>query len=140
MTRRVQFAETDTAGVLHFSNYYRWMEEVEHAFWRAHGLSVILREAGEEISWPRVKTACEYFAPARFEEEIQLSLNVVQVTDRSVTYDVEFRRGDRLLARGTTTAVCCKVRDGAFAAVAMPPQCRGKLLGALQKTGLSDDT
>ena len=40
ITRRVQFVETDLAGVLHFSNYYRYMEEVECAFWRDRGLGV----------------------------------------------------------------------------------------------------
>ena len=42
ISRRVQFAETDMAGVVHFSNYFRWMEEVEHAFFRAVGLSVVI--------------------------------------------------------------------------------------------------
>jgi acyl-CoA thioesterase FadM len=37
INRRVQFAETDMAGIVHFSNYFRWMEEVEHAFFRSVG-------------------------------------------------------------------------------------------------------
>ena len=32
--RRVQFSETDMAGIMHFANYFRLMEEVEHAFLR----------------------------------------------------------------------------------------------------------
>ena len=81
ITRRVQFAETDMAGVLHFSNYYRWMEEIEHAFWRSCGLSVII-DTGE-ISWPRVKTGCEHYAPARFEDEVLLTLRVINVGDQN---------------------------------------------------------
>ena len=38
--RRVQFSETDMAGIAHFSNFFRMMEEVEHAFFRSVGLSV----------------------------------------------------------------------------------------------------
>ena len=37
MQRRVEFAETDMAGILHFSNYFRFMESVEHAFFRSLG-------------------------------------------------------------------------------------------------------
>ena len=133
MIRRVQFAETDQAGVLHFSNYFRWMEEIEHAFWRSHELSVILRASGEEISWPRVRTGCEYLAPARFEDELSLSFVVAEVGKRSVTYNVEFCRGDQLVARGTTKAVCCAMHDGAFSAVEMPHVCRSILLGAVAK-------
>ena len=91
ITRRVQFVETDLAGVLHFSNYYRYMEEVECAFWRAQGLGVIYKDNDVEISWPRVATKCEYRAPARFEQELELALTVAHVGGRSVTYDVEFR-------------------------------------------------
>ena len=39
-SRRVQFAETDLAGIVHFSWMFRYMEEAEHALWRAAGLSI----------------------------------------------------------------------------------------------------
>ena len=39
-TRRVTFAETDLAGILHFSNSFRYMEEAEHAFFRSLGFRV----------------------------------------------------------------------------------------------------
>ena len=35
--RRVQFYETDLAGIVHFSWYPRYMEEAEHAMWRDAG-------------------------------------------------------------------------------------------------------
>ena len=120
------------AGVLHFSNYYRWMEEIEHAFWRSLGLSVII-DTGE-ISWPRVKTGCEHYAPARFEDEVLLTPRVIDVGDSSVAYEVEFHRNDRLLAKGTTIAVCCAVRNGEFSSIPIPDTIREKLLAAVAKT------
>ena len=39
-SRRVQFAETDLAGIVHFSMFFRYMEEAEHALWRAAGLTI----------------------------------------------------------------------------------------------------
>ena len=132
ITRRVQFVETDMAGVLHFSNYYRYMEEVEHAFWRSHGLSVILDKG--DISWPRVKTTCEHYAPARFEDEVQLTLRVIAVTNRSVTYEVEFHHDDKPLAKGKTTAVCCSMKDGRFSSTPIPDKLRDILLAAVAKT------
>jgi YbgC/YbaW family acyl-CoA thioester hydrolase len=129
VTRRVQFAETDMAGVLHFSNYYRYMEEVEHAFWRSMGRSVITpHREGEHVSWPRVATSCEYFAPARFEDELRLVLSVTDVGDRSVTYQVEFIADERIIARGKTTMVCCIMSHGSFRPISIPEQVREKLL------------
>ncbi len=67
--RMVQFAETDMAGVMHFSNYFRLMEECEHAWWRSLGLTVYTT-SGPKISWPRVAASCEYVSPARLEDVV----------------------------------------------------------------------
>ena len=125
--RRVQFAETDMARVLHFANYYRYMEEVEHAFWRSLGMCVIAEDGGREISWPRVATSCEYIRPARFEDEIELALRVATVSNKSVSYEIEFRcRGERI-ALGKATAVCCSIKDGRFQSVRIPDRLRTAL-------------
>ncbi len=127
MKRRVQFAETDLAGVLHFANYYRFMEEVEHAFWRSMGVSVISQDGEGTISWPRVATSCEYFTPARFEDVLELALVVENVGDRSVSYEVEFRCDGRRIALGRTTAVCCTMEAGQFQTTSIPDGLRRKL-------------
>lgn len=127
MTRRVQFAETDLAGVLHFSNYYRYMEELEHAFLRSIGLSVVQGTHAETISWPRVATSCEYFAPAHFEDELELRLTLANVGRRSVTYEAEFFKGAERIALARTTAVCCRMRGGTFTPVPIPEDIRTRL-------------
>jgi len=124
MKRMVQFSETDMAGVLHFANYYRYMEEVEHAFWRSEGFSVMYSEGESQISWPRVATSCEYLSPARFEDEIELSLAVARVGNRSVSFEIEFRRQQERFALGKTTAVCCGMKDGRFEPISIPAHLR----------------
>jgi len=90
MTRRVHFSETDMVGVLHFSNYFRITEEVEHAFFRSLGLSVMTTINDLDIGWPRVAAAFEYYRPLRFEDEIDLRLTLLKLGDRSMHYDIEF--------------------------------------------------
>jgi acyl-CoA thioester hydrolase len=127
MNRLVQFCETDLAGILHFSNYYRLMEEIECAFWRAQGMSVIGPPGDQGVSWPRVFCSCEYFAPARFEDELEIGLKVAELGERSVTYEIEFRsRGERI-ARGRVKGVCCRTEGGSFRPVAIPDEYREKL-------------
>ena len=126
--RRVQFAETDMAGVAHFANYFRWMEEVEHAFFRSVGLSVAMQHEGREIGWPRVAVSCEYNGPVRFEDELELRLRVIKIGQTSLTYEVDIIRGIEEVAQGKVTSVCCAVKpDGGFTAIAIPPAIRGKL-------------
>ena len=109
---RVQFSETDMAGVVHFSNYFRWMEEVEHEFFRSLGLSVAMEHEGVQIGWPRVSASCEYLAPARFEDELELRLWVTRVGQKSLNYEVEFMCREKRIARGRISSVCCRLGPG----------------------------
>jgi len=125
--RRIQFAETDMAGVLHFSNYFRLMEEVEHEFWRSLGRTVFMRES-PYISWPRVSVQCEYISPLRFEDQIDLRFKVTKVGSKSLHYEVEFVRDGERCAHGKITAVCCATGPGGeFAATEIPKEIRLKL-------------
>lgn len=124
ISRMVQFAETDMAGVMHFSNYFRLMEEVEHAFWRSLGMSVHFRDGDGSISWPRVRVACEYLAPAHFEDVLGLCLRVERIGEKSLALAVEFARGKERLATGTITCVCCRLSHGRFESVPIPAHVR----------------
>ena len=128
-TRRVQFAETDMAGIAHFANFFRWMEEAEHAMFRAAGLSVQMQLDGMEISWPRVSVGCEFVRPVRFEDELNLGLRVVRLGDKSINLEVEFTKGGERVALGKSTSVCCEVGNGMMRSIAIPPAIRDKLTG-----------
>lgn len=127
ISRRVQFAETDMAGVMHFSNYFRWMEEVEHAFLRSVGLSVVQPVAGGEVSWPRVQVSCEYFAPLYFEDEVEIRMAVTDIREKSMTYEATFHKNGNRTARGRIKMVCCQWVDGTFVSVEIPGEIRSKL-------------
>ncbi len=77
--RRVQFYETDAAGIVHFSNFFRYMEEAEHALWRENGISIFPAEPTH--GWPRVAASFDYKRPLRFEDEFEVHLAVTQDLD-----------------------------------------------------------
>jgi acyl-CoA thioester hydrolase len=112
-TRRVEFADTDMAGIIHFANYYRYMEEAEHAFFRSLGLSIMQSQPnGSVIGWPRVSASCSFEAPAYFEDSLEVRLNVVRKGVKSLNYEIEFWRGETRLAHGKLKTVCCVCRLG----------------------------
>ncbi len=117
--RRVQFAETDLAGIVHFSWYFRYMEEAEHALWRSLGLQIA--PEGESIGYPRVAASCDFKAPLRFEDEFEVHVRVDAVGLRSLRYEFTLRREDEILATGTMTSVCVEKRPGVpVRSVALP--------------------
>src|SRR5437763_12619303 len=125
--RRVQFSETDMAGIMHFANYFRLMEEVEHAFLRSVGMSVSMQHENIHVGWPRVSTACEYFAPVRFEDEIELRLRVTRLGEKSMSYEVEFLLAGNRVALGKLTSVCCALDTKGMKSIPIPPALRAKL-------------
>jgi acyl-CoA thioester hydrolase len=125
VTRRVEFSDTDMEGIMHFSNFFRFMESAEHGFFRSLGYSVVLSRCGFEVGLPRVHAECDYLAPLRFEDEVNIHLLVERKGSRSLTYQFRFYRQDGPstveVARGRVTAVCVsRNADGSFKAVALP--------------------
>lgn len=128
LTRRVEFSDTDMAGIMHFSNFFRFMEAAEHAFFRSLGFSVVL--SGEGLHLPRVHAECDYLAPLRFEDQVLIHLLVQKKGTRSLTYQFRFHRlGEtREAARGTLTVVCAKrLEGGTFRAARLPKVIREKI-------------
>ena len=126
-TRRVEFADTDMAGIAHFANFFRWMESAEVAFLRSRGVSVVLPWEGEHLGFPRVAASCDYLRPARFQDVLDVTVRVARLGRSSVTYAFEFFKGPELLARGQITAVFCRMADGHPQPRELPPAVRALL-------------
>ena len=113
-TRRIEFAETDMAGIVHFSCFYRYMEEAEHEYFRNLGLSIMqVQEDDSIIGWPRVSAKCSFEVPVYFEEEIEIRVAVDRKGMKSLTMNYEFYNKDNVrVAYGTMKTVCCHFKRG----------------------------
>ena len=132
--RRIEFAETDLAGIVHFSNFFRMMESTEHAFFRSLGHSIHNHQEGATTGWPRVSATCDYVRPLRFEDEVEIHLLVAEVRKRSLRYQFVFRtlpQGTEV-ARGTIAAVFASVdkHTGKLVPVFIPEDIREKITAA----------
>lgn len=182
--RRVEFAETDMAGIAHFSSFIIYMEQAEHALLRSLGTSVfeaavfdgsvfevpaafeipVVPDTGHAdshsepapggsaaqsgranasharpsshrtasvLTWPRVHCECDYLAPARFEEEIDIFVSVARLGEKSVTYLHRMFLGGREIATGKIVAVCSMVdpESGVLTGIRIPEHLRKLLSG-----------
>src|SRR5688572_9135079 len=122
-TRRVEFGDTDMVGIVHFSNFFRYMEAAETDFLRSLGLTVAWQEGGQRYGFPRVSAACDFTAPARFGDVLSITVSVEKVGKKSVSYRYDFTRGEVAIATGRITAVCCRKRDdGGIESLEIPPE------------------
>ena len=133
ITRKVEFAETDMAGIMHFSNFYRWMETVEHEFFRSLGLSIHMQVNGQSIGWPRLEASCKFKSPLKFEETATIHLDIEEITDKTVTYRFDIEKdgneGIIRIAKGRMTTVCATLEPetGKLSAIPIPRAIREKL-------------
>jgi acyl-CoA thioester hydrolase len=104
LRRRVQFHETDAAGIVHFSRYLQYMEEAEHALWRAAGMSIA--KEGAAVGWPRTAVSFEYHRALHFEDEFDVVVRIVAIEERTIRYSCELLRGDKKVATGGMTIAC----------------------------------
>lgn len=129
-TRRVEFGDTDMAGIMHFSNFFRFMEVAETDFLRSRGLTVAWEADGRRYGFPRVSAACDYSRPARFGDELTIAVTVEKVGRKSVAYRFDFTRAGEHLATGRMTSVFCRKGEHyELQAQDIPPDMRGKLEG-----------
>ena len=134
INRTVEFSETDMAGIMHFSNFFRWMEACEAAFYRSLNLPLISFVPGNVVGWPRVQASCQYKAPLRFNDTAEVRLLVKEVRTRAVIYVFQFRKVENgavqpeVIAQGEIAAVCVTADvAGKMIAQPIPPDVKARL-------------
>ncbi len=134
VVRRVEFSDTDMAGIVHYSNFFRYMEAAEHEFFRSLGFSVVTRQVDPPVGWPRVHAECDYKQPLRFEDEVEIHMVVSEKKSKSLTYLFRFRKlngpAPVEVARGSITVVCVTHQGGSMRAATIPKQIADKIEAA----------
>ena len=127
--RRIEFRDTDAAGIVHFSAFFPMMESAEHELLRHLGLSVMQPlKNGAHLTWPRVSATCSYLNAARFEDLLTIDVSIAKIGTTSLTYRFHFRRAGIPIANGEITAVCCVwQKDGSLEKIAITDQLRNTL-------------
>ena len=130
--RRVEFADTDMAGIMHYANFFRFMETAESGFYRSLGISLVDQSLHPRVGWPRVHAECDYRKPLRFDDLVEIHLLVREKRNKALSFQFRFRKlnGDpnEEIARGILTIVCVyHAPDGLMKAMPIPPEIANKI-------------
>jgi len=110
--RRVEWADTDQAGIVHFARFFVFMEAAEHAFWRSLGLSVHSQRDNDIISWPRLVAECQYFRPISFEDVLDIHVHLEKHSEKSLRFRFDFHCNGQQIAQGRLKIACCVCNPG----------------------------
>jgi len=118
------------AGIMHFSNYFRFMEAAEHAFYRSLGVPLHTQVDGQTVGWPRVSASCDFAKPLMFGDEVEVHVKVKEIGEKSMTHGFVFRKPEEEeeIARGAMTVVCVhqETPGGKFVAIPIPEETRAR--------------
>lgn len=98
--RRLQWLDTDAAGVWHHSVAIRWAEEAEAELHRQ--LGIVDETFG---ATPRVRVAFDFAGSLVFDDLVDITLTVTKLGETSITYVIRVLHGQELIALGTMVAV-----------------------------------
>ena len=108
--RRVTFADTDCAGIAHFSGFFRYMEDAEHEFLRSLGLSVQHEsEDGSVVGFPRISAHCEFSRAVRFEDVVDIHLWLSGRRKSVLEYSFRLSCEGQEVAIGELVVIACRV-------------------------------
>ncbi len=135
--RRVEFSDTDMAGIVHFANFFRFVESAEHAFFRTLGWSVHSAQGDKHMGWPRLNVSCEFFRPARYQDILKIRLRIEEIGQSTFRYRFfVFGPGGsdaQLIASGRFTTLYVELNRGTgeMRKCTIPPRLRKLLENAL---------
>jgi len=111
---RVSWVDTDAAGVVHFSNYFRFFERAEEEFYQHLGFSFASSEVTRGLWFPRVEAFSQYRRPAKYNDLLEIELTVDEVKEKTVKYgfSVFKKETSELLATGYLVIVAADKKLG----------------------------
>ena len=130
--RQAQFADSDAAGVIHFSRIAVYVEEAEHLFLQQQGYPIDL-VSPEAFHWPRIKYSASYMRPIQPFESIKIELAPRRVGTSSITWRwlILKAEDDQEVAQGEMKTICCKLQDGSMKTHPLPEDLRRNLTSGM---------
>jgi acyl-CoA thioester hydrolase len=124
-TMRVYWEDTDAAGIVFYANYLKFFERARTEWLRGLGFGQEALRTDAGIAFVVSETAVRYRRPARLDDLISVSVDVLHLGQASLEIAQEARRADELLADGTIRIGCVEL--GTFRPCRIPNDIRQSL-------------
>jgi acyl-CoA thioester hydrolase len=100
VVRRIEWMDTDAAGIYHYSTLLRLAEAAEAELHTERGIADVTFGAT-----PRVHVEFDFKRPVKFNDEVLTEIAVAKLGRTSITYEFTFTHGDDPVATGQIVAV-----------------------------------
>jgi len=117
---KVYFGDTDAAGIVYYPNYYRWMDQAAHEFFRAKGYALSELQTEKNIIVPLVEANCSFKQPLFYEDEVEVHTKVSEIKNKILKLEHRFVREDEEIAAGYEIRAWTKKQEDFLRAETVP--------------------
>ncbi len=119
---RVYYEDTDAGGVVCYANYLSFMERARTEWLRALGFEQPALAAEHGVLFVVRAVNIDYLKPSRFNDSLQVTVEVVNVGGSRIRFLQRVLRGDEEIVRADVDVVC--VNTDTFRPVRVPREMR----------------
>ena len=106
---RVYYEDTDAGGVVYYANYLKFAERARTEWLRSLGFNQTDLARDENIAFVVRSAAIDFRAPARFDDVLRVTVELIKVGAGQIDLDQRVLRGEEVLATVTVKIVCVRV-------------------------------
>jgi acyl-CoA thioester hydrolase len=103
---RVYYEDTDLAGIVYYANYLRFIERGRSEWVRECGVDQTALKAAHGIVFAVRKVDADYLKPAKYDDELQVTTELLALGGASIKLRQEVWRGPDRLFTALVTLVC----------------------------------
>lgn len=128
----IEWGESDPFGLVYYPRMLAWFNDAEHEFFAGAGYPVKQMVEVDRTAFVMGRVNFEFVGPAGYGERIKTKLELIDITNSTLTWACTASRAadDVMVTKGTATRVYAEIQnDGSLKAVRIPDHIRS-LLGA----------
>lgn len=123
----VQWGDTDAAGIVFYPNFYKWMDQATHHFFKTIGFATSTLMKEEQIGLPLLETNCKFFQPLLFEDEVVIETVVEEIRDKVFRLKHSFYKEGELVAEGNEVRAWTSFAERKPKAMPIPEMIKRKM-------------
>lgn len=124
---RVNWGDTDKAGIVYYPNYFKWFDIAGHQFFRSIGLSPALLEKERGVILPLMDVQCTFVKPLNYDDVLTIKTEVSEIHNKVLKLNHEIYCGSDKTCYGHEVRGWVKNIDGDYKAVPIPKDVVAKL-------------
>jgi acyl-CoA thioester hydrolase len=128
---RVYYEDTDTAGVVYYANYLKFMERARTEWLRSLGIEQSKLSVEGAVVFAVHSVKVEFLKPAHLDDDLRATLDVRRLGGVSVTFEQTIERDGVVLCRGDVKVACLDARS--FTPAVLPESVARKFKSGIPK-------